>query len=456
MAFLIGILLRLCWPQDMEYFSDQQGIFRFALAPFWNPEKDWIDNGLGISASSGLMSPGLTFWIFQIPAHLFGMSSPPELAIYVRSLNIAALAVFLFFALRIVAEKERDVWLWAWLMMLVNPFEVFFQRRIWPPSVLYLFVAFFLIGWWRRERPWASFLWGVMGALMSQLHLLGALFCAAFLLWSVMNRKQKNVARWWPFILGSALGLIPAIPWFAYLAKVIPSGSAPLGERVWEVAYQMRFWRYWFTQPFGFWLTYFLEPGGYFREFMAYPFIGRIPTYLVGLLHAGIAVLGLATIALYLRSGWRLFRESRRARSPHPILDSFWGRGSSTDAAIHAAQWGYGGLVLSKTFYVFRHYLIISGILSLAWLARTVLREWPERWRHKVLAALWLLQLGITIFLLIFLHDNGGAPGAEYGHSYRWQREHGVWTQQNDPSYHRDTYHPVRKRPEDELYNPLN
>ena len=440
--FFLGAVLRLVWLSDMEFFSDQQGIFRHAMGPLWNPDKNWVQNGLGIVTSVGVLSPGLTYWIYQIPAKIFSLDSPLELTLFLRLTNVAALAGFLFFALRVVERAEREVWLWAWALLLVNPFAVFFQRRLWPPSIFPIFACFLLIAWWRRDRVWGAFLLGLLGALIAQIHLLAGLFWASLLLWAWANRAQRASFLWRPLLLGAALGAIPAIPWLVYMIGVIQEGIG-VGERHWEVAHQLRFWRYWFTQPFGLLLTYFLEPGGYFREYLAMPKLAGQATHLVLAIHTLVGALLLLFVGVLIRALLKLICAARKERSWSAISAAFWGS-SNTDSAVNAAFLGYGLSMMLKTFYVFRHYLILTAPLEFAWLARSALRA-NLLWGRRGLALLWVLQLGMTIFLLIYIHQNGGAPGAEYGHTYREQLRMGEWTTNNNPIYHRDTFKPKKR-----------
>jgi hypothetical protein len=246
---------------------------------------------------------------------------------------------------------------------------------------------------------------------------------------------------WWPFIVGALLGMIPAIPWIVYMWGEIQNGTS-VGDRYWEVAHQLRFWRYWFTQPFGLLLTYFLEPGGYFREYLAMPKLGGSPTYILMALHGLIA----ACLAGFVGTlAWRFGRSllaAKKANNWSPIFADFWGK-TNTDSAVNAAFIGYGLAMMLKTFYVFRHYLILTAPLEFAWLTRNVLRA-SLTWGRRYLALLWLLQLGLTGFLLLYIHQNNGAPGGEYGHTYREQLRIGEWTTNNNLKYHRDTFQPAK------------
>jgi hypothetical protein len=440
LGFMVAIALRFVWPEDMDYFGDQRWTFQVSQSPFWDPAKTWVENGLGIGSSVGLLSPGMTWWIFQILAKLFSVHHPIGLSLLIRASSVLALSILLFFILKIVAEKEREPWLWGWLLMAVNPFELLFQRRVWPPCFLYPFMALFLVGWWKREKNWGTFLFALSAALMSQLHMLIALLYASFLGWGWMNRKTRPLPRLKPWIAATILGAIPAIPWIVYFVHALQTGQNT-GDRVWAVASQLRFWRYWITQPFGLLLTYTLEPGGYFREFLHFPSLAGHSTFLVAALHAAAGACCCVVTFLAARAGFNAIRTSSRAKSLEPLKTAFWGKSSETDAALQAGFWGFGLLMTAKTFYIYRHYLIATAPLQLTWAATYALRL-PSRWGRRLLAALVAIELGISVCFLVYIQVNGGAPGAEYGHTFRRQVEIGHWTQHNDPHFFRDVYQP--------------
>src|SRR2546423_1677523 len=83
---------------------------------------------------------GAGIWVFLALGKLSGAETPPELARVCQLVNIAAIALMLAFALRAVPRPEREAWLWAAALVSVNPLAVVLHRKIWPPSIVPLFV----------------------------------------------------------------------------------------------------------------------------------------------------------------------------------------------------------------------------------------------------------------------------------------------------------------------------
>src|SRR5271165_1253111 len=112
-ALIAGVVLRLIWPNDIEFKSDERWMFARALNVGVTEPWPW----LGMPSSATVANPGLNVWFFAALRRLSQAADPPELARAVQVLNICAIAILVFFALRIVGEKEREPWLWAgaWL-----------------------------------------------------------------------------------------------------------------------------------------------------------------------------------------------------------------------------------------------------------------------------------------------------------------------------------------------------
>src|SRR5262249_44475725 len=146
----------------------------------------------------------------------FGVQTPPDLARAVQLVNVAALVLLCACALRLVPAEEREPWLWAAALAAVNPLAVLLQRKIWPPSVLPLFLVLLLAGWWRRDRRAGALLWGLTGALIGQIHLSGFFFAATLAAGTWLRRRTSAAWRYW--IAGGVVGLLPLLPWLMCVA----------------------------------------------------------------------------------------------------------------------------------------------------------------------------------------------------------------------------------------------
>jgi hypothetical protein len=409
-VLILGAMLRLAWVDDMEYKYDECWTFLQTQDDSVRETSLW----LGIHNSTGFRCPGLSLWIFLAPAKILGITEPTELARMVQVCNVVALLLLAAFSFWGVPKEEREPWLWATALVAVNPLAVLFHRKIWPPSMLPLFAILTLIGWWYRERRSGAFLWGVVAALLGQIHPSGFFFAAAFVAWALLFDRPR--VAWKSWFAGSCLGAAPMIPWFWYLLTNHEDGF--VSRRSWHHLLEGKFWTRWALEPFGFGLDYSLYID--FPRFLAYPRLGGRPTYLVGVLHV---VIGIALFYVVGRMCYRLWVERGRPWSEY--LARFIGRSSSTAFTQNAAFWGFGLLLTLTALPLHRHYMIILFPLEFLWLARQALITSdtlgapPNRVGRGVLAGLCIAQLLITACFLGYIHHTGGTRKGDYGIAYR-------------------------------------
>src|SRR5262249_37789132 len=156
-------------------------------------------------------------------------------------------------------------------------------------------------------------------------------------------------------------------------------------------------WTHWATEPFGFGLKYFL--GSDFNDFLSYPLFHGRPTYLVGLLHALIAAIG---VVLFLRAGYQLWEDPRGFRA------SWFSKDSSTAFVQNAALWGFGILLTVPGLAFQRHYVIIAFPLQFVWLARlalapTTTRLGALRSGRALLGTLFVCELLLSAQFLAYI-----------------------------------------------------
>lgn len=403
LAVAAGIALRFAYPLDIEYKADERWSFEQARAVLAGGPWPW----LGMPMSVGGLNPGMSLWVFVGLTWISGAATPPELARAVQALNAAAPLALLLFAWRSVPDDEREPWFWAAALWAVNPVAVILERKIWSPSVLPLFVVALMAAWWHRRRALGSLLFGLLAALLAQVHLSVAFLAAALLLWGLMS--DRTSWRWLPLIIGAVLGALPAIPW------LIDVMQAAGGEGRWRLPL-LHFWLRWLTQPFGFGADYTLG-FAHFREFLAAPMLGGAPTYLVALMHAALAALGLA---IYVRAG-RAFRT--RVPSSREIL-------VGTDASgvlLRAAFIGYGVLMALLTIRgagAHRHYLVITAPLMALFVVRVAAFGDSGELRRTgrlLLAGLCIGGALVSASLLRYIHVTQVIQG-EYGPAWAAQQ----------------------------------
>ncbi|GIW78702.1 MAG: hypothetical protein KatS3mg105_0509 [Gemmatales bacterium] len=406
LVLICGCVLRLVYVEDMEYKGDEAWTFRHSVEKS-GAAFPW----LGMPMSTGPRNPGMSLWVFMVLSRIGGVVEPTDLARCVQVLNILALLLLVAFAFRFVEKTEREVWLWASALVAVNPLAVLFQRKIWPPSVLPLFVIIMLSGWWCRRRFWGAFLWGWVGACLGQIHGPGFFFAAGFFLWAWLFDRRG--VRWTGWLAGSVLAAWPMIPWVWHLFQG-PHGHSTT-DVTWEHILEAKFWLRWITESWGLGLKYSLHRQ--FVEFLKGPFLAGEPTYFVAGLHAVVVTLG---ILILWRGGKKLWANR------HGWRDLFIGRESATAFTISAAFWGFGLLLTFSMLPIHRHYMIVLFPLEFVWLAHLALgirgsTTDHRRWGRRLLAGMVVAQLLITICFLHFIHANGGATGGDYGLAYRLQ-----------------------------------
>ncbi len=404
-ALALGVLFRLIWVWDMEFKYDENWMFERAIKV---GQEGWQWLGM-VSGQGGVRNPGLSVWIFIVLAKVFFVETPPELCRAVMIMNCLALIGLATFAYRVVSRSERETWIWASALVALNPFAVLYERKIWAQSVMPIFCLLFIIGWWRRDRRWGAFLWGLVGACLGQIHMPGFFYAAAFVAW-VLIWQRKGV-DWKAWFAGSVVGSLALIPWLLYL---IQNGGGDIYRH-----FSMKFYSFWVTDSWGFGLGYSLGMGkgqGHFeqlKEFFSYPHISGSSTYLVGLAHAVMLIAGITVVG---RSALLLIHELRsRKRSWKQVIS---GKDDQTALIQQSALAGYGTMITATRLPIYRHYILVTYPLEFVWLARQALRP-GLRLGRVLLITILICHAFITACLLGFVHVNGGATQGDYGKSYR-------------------------------------
>ena len=404
LAFVgVGMLLRLSFSTDIEFKSDERGLFDLAHAVAAGAVWPWIGPG----SSIGAPEPAMTDWILGGLAWLTHPKTPPDLARDIQVLNILALALFAASAFVFDGERRR-AWLWAAALWAANPNALILERKIWHPSLFPLPMVLFLLAWRGRKSPLGAFAWGVLGAMLGQIHPTGGYFALAVAAWTFM--ADRKALPWLPWLAGSLLGAAPAVPWLLDLASHA-GGHGLTRLRLPILHYFLRFP----TRPFGMGIDFTL--GKAFPDFLAWPKIGTTPTFLMAGLHLLLGVLALWTAARALSGLYLQGLLTRR----NLLL------GRDDDARlINAALWGLGGIISLMTLGpsdTHPHYLEIVATVMALWLARLVLvgDETAKRRRAGlILPALCAGQLALSAGLLIYIDQRQAIPG-DYGVIWRAQ-----------------------------------
>jgi len=402
-AILCGLAFRLIFPFDIEYKADEIWTFEHVMDMLAG--KPWPLVGMG--TSFGPPNPGLSLWFFAGLAWLSGASTPPALSQAVQILNDAAIISLVAFILISVPKERREVWLWGVALWAVNPIAVAYERKIWPPSVFPAFTVAFIVAWWYRRNFWAALIWGMLGALMAQLHIGAAFLALAVAGWTAFADRRD--ASWIGWLIGSIIGSLPALPWLMQVMGSVGSHSH-LGPPV--PIYFLR----WISQPFGLYVHVFNGPE--FLQFLFSPNIGDVHTFLVLLFHAGLVALwlwiGLRTVQAITRQNW----PSRRLLLG---LDREW-------LLVNASLWGYGGLMTALTVIgvsTARNYMIVIAPKMALWVA-LLIHDWvapgDPRLFRKLMVAICVCQIFISAAFLSFVHERQVFEG-NYGPTWRSQQK---------------------------------
>ncbi len=398
LCLVAGTLLRLIWPADMEFKTDEIYMFEEAQKVI---RGDIPLPLLGMDSGGGFKNPGFSIWVFAFFARF--SDDPVVMVQWVQGVNVAVLWVWFFYVLARFHDNERTIWLYGLALMAVSPFAILFSRKIWAQDVLPLFTLIILLGYMhRRSLVWA-FIWGAAGALIGQLHMSGFFFAfglVLYALWHDKNHGPFQFKSWLAWFVGSVIGSLPLLPWLQYLAAN-KSGSNYL---FWEI-FTFKFFTQWWGTAFGINLKEYLG-NAFAPGFLPEPRIGEVPTFLVGLAHLPLFALALYTVSvfLYCRFKARHKLPNLAIRSPQ-LVSLLWA------TAI------VSGIVFTLSGYsVHAHYMIVYYPLPFLWFSLLYADY------RKLFKLILICQLFISASFIWYVHRNGGIEGADYGKSYRLQK----------------------------------
>jgi hypothetical protein len=89
-------------------------------------------------------------------------------------------------------RHERTLWLWGLALAAVSPLAILFSRKIWAQDLLPIFCVPLLIGHWYRDKRWGAFIWGLVGAVMGQVHMSGFFLAAGLWLWTIYSDGRQR------------------------------------------------------------------------------------------------------------------------------------------------------------------------------------------------------------------------------------------------------------------------
>ncbi len=397
-----GIILRLLWGNDMEWKWDERLMYIAALD---------IANGGGLPATGmksggGIENPGLSMWVFGLIAKI--TTNPVGMVRIVIISNILALLGFLTFALRKFKDKDRVIWLWGIALAAVSPTAILFSRKLWAQDILPFLSFLIILGHQYRHKRWGAFLWGFVGALAGQIHMSGFFFAFglfAFTVW--YDYKNKLKSKWMFWITGSVIGAIGLIPWFLYLIN--NAGASKLS--ILHI-FQFNFFIYWFIDPAGLNITYSLRES--IKQFVMWPSINGINTYLIALIHIGLIIIAGCTISGIYKHIKKMIDLIRQKQ----FLKTIASNHETNFFYLMAILLGLGILMTLSCIWIQPHYLIIAFPLPYIFVMRML---YP---RIKLMMATLVLQLLLSIAFFSFIHQTRGTTNSDYGKTYEYKIHH--------------------------------
>jgi hypothetical protein len=408
-AVAAGIVFRLVWLEDIEFKRDEAWTFNQVRA-FWQTYHLPL---VGMDSSATIPNAGMSLWVFVAMSLITPLDDPLAVTRAVQLLNIAAILLLTLFVLTSIERAERESWLWSVALVSVNPLMVLFSRKLWAQDTLPIFTMGVLLGWRYRDRWWGAFCWGLLGALLGQIHFAGFFFAASFV--GCILLFDRHSVRWSAWFAGSVLGSLPLLPWLAILAdrsqQVTDLGPVSLK---WTGLIFLSFIQHWFRIALGVDLHYSL--GESFGEFLAYPIVAGAPIYVGGTL---IGIIMLIFSLLLVRLARQLYVQ------PVETLRVLFDVSSTTGLALSAAFWGYGLLLAATLRWLELHYLIIAfslpalSVIKLAQMGSDASNRSRANARC-LLTVLVVAQAFLTIAFLAYVHETQFIKG-DYGVVYRAQ-----------------------------------
>jgi hypothetical protein len=371
---LAALVLRLIWPEDMEWKFDEQEMFRLAESA--------LQNGLpsvGMPSGGGLPNAGFSIWPFAL---FYAIQPSPLFMVWcVQILNILALVLMVYCAGRYDSDSRR-VLFYGLASFAVSLMPVLFARKIWAQDLMPVFIALMWLCYEFRHKWYALPLMGLCMAFAGQLHLSGFYYGAGLFL-AILWFKKASPQKIMLIASGALLGMIPAFNW---LSAVFKHGGGI--SHVFNI-YKLEFWLHAITDTPGFNALYFAEKD--IQNLCRFP----LNTYMASAIALLISLLVVVVFYRYFRSN----KLNLQTSSPSSFL-------------LFAFVLVPGLLMTMSGIPIRSHYLIGAYPFLCIALMGVVLKA-----GFKPARTLIGLQALFTLLFLLFVHSKQEVNG-DYGKTY--------------------------------------
>jgi hypothetical protein len=382
---LVAVTLRLLWPSDMEWKADEKNMYELAAKA--DKTSEWPSTGL--SSGVGVKNAGFSVWPFIVIHKL--NSNPVFMAIAVMLANV--LALIWMFKLALKSGRDSQALMWGVALVGANVLNVIFSRKIWAQDLLPLLIAGLWAVQFMRSKTQGFAITGFLIAIAGQLHISGYFIGAGIMITAWLS-GENNLKKSSVFILGFAIGMLPAYWWLYELISNTQTSNVHASH-----IFKFEYFLHAISDPLGFNVFYSLGHMDTieFAKFKLY----STPTFVP--LICSICIVAL-TLVVLIKTRWNQVLNTLLHWRQSPLLKN-----------LCAFVLIPGFLLTLSGSPIRSHYLIGAAPFLHASLASLLLKNY-----RKGVFLIWILQSIITACFLWYIHTHTTISG-DYGTPFSQQ-----------------------------------
>jgi 4-amino-4-deoxy-L-arabinose transferase-like glycosyltransferase len=232
LVLFIAALMRLGEPGVIEYLHDESYLSLLAQDALARRNLPL----LGINSSVGIPNPPAGVYVMMIA---YTLSSNPLFAtLFIAALNVMGVGLLWLIVHRYL---NRTVALVAGLTYALNPWAIFYSRKIWAQDFHTPFILLaFLLGFlgFREGKRWAQILCLPVLVFALQIHFAAWALFPVYVWFLWVRRKHGRVLNltplrqrlvgWWPVCLSVVLALLTFVPYYIGIQQVLADDPWPI------------------------------------------------------------------------------------------------------------------------------------------------------------------------------------------------------------------------------------